>query len=157
MERSRPRLRRIILKLARMLLRRSFGVFARPNLRLHSIQIKRRCSRLPSAGRTTNGTTEKSGKLAIPKLSRPRKKLTIPALLKPHKWSLILGFVAVLGEALANLLEPWPLKIVVDYVFRSHESGGPLIRFVHSYVGADKFAVVKFACFAVLAIAILDA
>ena len=116
---------------------------------------------MPSAGRTTNGvsgeTDSPARKLATPKLPRPRRRLTIRELLKPHKWSLILGFVAVLGETLANLLEPWPLKIVVDYVFRSHESGGSLMWFVHSYVGADKFAVVKFACFAVLAIAILDA
>src|SRR5947208_1363297 len=116
----------------------------------------RRCSRLPSAGRT-NVVPEESGKLAIPKLPRPRKKLTIRALLKPHKWSLILGFVAVLGEALANLLEPWPLKIVVDYVFRSHETNGFLMRVVHSSVGMDKLAIVRFACFAVLAIAVLDA
>ena len=60
---------------------------------------------MPSAGRT-NVVPEESGKLAIPKLPRPRKKLTIRALLKPHKWSLILGFVAVLGED--DLGEPDP-------------------------------------------------
>ena len=116
---------------------------------------------MPSAGRTTNGVFRETGnpahKLAMPRLPKRRKRLTIRELLKPHKWSLILGFVAVLGEALANLLEPWPLKIVVDYVFRSHESGGALMRFVHAYAGADRFAIVKFACFMVLAIAVLDA
>ncbi len=68
-----------------------------------------------------------------------------------------LGFLAVTGEAVANLLEPWPLKIVVDYVFRSRQSTLPFDHFVHSFLGSDKLAVVKFACLAVLAIAILDA
>jgi subfamily B ATP-binding cassette protein MsbA len=67
------------------------------------------------------------------------------------------GFVAVTGEAVANLLQPWPLKIVVDYVFRSRQSTSSLERFVHSFLGSDKLAVVQFACIAVLAIAILDA
>src|SRR5690349_1064278 len=46
-----------------------------------------------------------------------RRRLTIRELLKPHSLSLGLGFLAVLGEALANLLQPWPLKIVLDEVF----------------------------------------
>ena len=88
---------------------------------------------------------------------RTPKRLTIRQLLKPHRFSLAMGFLAVLGESAANLLQPWPLKILLDDVFRSHagRSGPP--HFVYGFVGADKFATVKFACFAVLAIALLDA
>jgi hypothetical protein len=38
-------------------------------------------------------------------------------LLRPHRAVLALAFLAVLGEAATDLLEPWPLKIVFDYVF----------------------------------------
>ena len=47
------------------------------------------------------------------------EKLTIRALLKPHVTALTIGFIAVAGEGIANLLEPWPLKIVLDSVLRS--------------------------------------
>src|SRR6266576_848248 len=86
-----------------------------------------------------------------------RNVLTIRHLLKPHTLSLSLGFLAVMGEAIANLLQPWPLKIVLDEVFKSHAGKSDLPRFIRQFVGTDKFATVKFACIAVLAIAVLDA
>ena len=85
------------------------------------------------------------------------KKLTIPELLKPHVGALTFGFIAVVGEGVANLLEPWPLKIVLDSVLRSRSMNGWLNRAIQSTVGDDKLAVLKFACAAVLGIAILDA
>ena len=86
-----------------------------------------------------------------------RKRLTIRELLKPHAFSLGFGLLAVIGEAIANLLQPWPLKIVLDEVFRAHAGKAGLPQFVYSYLGSDKFAVVKFACIAVLTVAVLDA
>ncbi len=85
------------------------------------------------------------------------KKLTIPELLKPHVGALTFGFIAVVGEGVANLLEPWPLKIVLDSVLRSRSMNGWLNHAIQSTVGDDKLAVLKFACAAVLGIAILDA
>ena len=85
------------------------------------------------------------------------KRLTIRELLKPHSASLLLGLLAVAGEGAANLLEPWPLKIVLDDVLRSRESHAWIMQRVHAFIGADKLAVLKFACVAVLAIAVLDA
>ncbi len=78
-------------------------------------------------------------------------------LLKPHIAALSLGFLAIAGESAANLLQPWPLKIVLDDVLRSHQSHAWVMRFVHSAIGTDKMALLKFACAAVLAIAVLDA
>jgi ATP-binding cassette, subfamily B, bacterial len=83
--------------------------------------------------------------------------LSIRQLLKPHTGSLVIGFIAVLGETVANLLQPWPLKLVLDEVFRGHAGKTQLPHFVAQYLGADKLAVVKLACLAVLAIALLDA
>jgi len=85
------------------------------------------------------------------------KRLTIRSLLTPHLGSLILGFIAIAGESAANLLQPWPLKIVLDDVLRGKESHGWAMRAVHSFVGTDKMAILEFACVAVLAIAVLDA
>ncbi|HEX3586897.1 MAG TPA: ABC transporter ATP-binding protein [Candidatus Angelobacter sp.] len=71
--------------------------------------------------------------------------------------SLGLGFLAVLGGSVANLLQPWPLKIVLDEVFKAHAGKTGLPTFVYAFLGTDKLAAVKFACIAVLAIALLDA
>jgi ATP-binding cassette, subfamily B, bacterial len=86
-----------------------------------------------------------------------RKRLTIRALLRPHAAALSLGFLAVLGEAIANLLQPWPLKIVLDEVFKNRAGRADLPHFVYGFLGPDKFATIKFACIAVMAIALLDA
>jgi len=84
-------------------------------------------------------------------------RLTIRELLQPHVPALSLGLLAVIGEGAANLLEPWPLKIVLDDVFKTRQVHGWLNRLIYSTVGYDKIAILKFACIAVLAIAILDA
>jgi subfamily B ATP-binding cassette protein MsbA len=85
------------------------------------------------------------------------EKLTIRELLKPHLAALTVGFIAVVGEGVANLLEPWPLKIVLDSVLRQRPVHGWLNHLIQSTAGDDKLAILKFACAAVLAIAILDA
>jgi ATP-binding cassette, subfamily B, bacterial len=71
--------------------------------------------------------------------------------------ALMFGLLAVIGESAADLLEPWPLKIVLDNVFHSKKASGWLEHFVHSTVGDDKLAILKFACLAVIGIALLDA
>jgi ATP-binding cassette, subfamily B, bacterial len=49
-------------------------------------------------------------------------RLTIATVLRPHLGALLLGSVAIAGESMANLLQPWPLKIVLDVVLRSGAS-----------------------------------
>jgi ATP-binding cassette subfamily B protein len=120
--------------------------------------LKRRGGTAKSAVGTINTTSTKPKEALTPASPAPRRKrLTIRELLKPHTLSLSFGFLAVLGEALANLLQPWPLKIVLDEVFKGHAGSSGLPHFVYSFLGADKLAAVKFACIAVLAIALLDA
>ena len=96
-----------------------------------------------------------------PQIERPNRpiprRLNMRTLLKPHIAALSLGFLAIAGESAANLLQPWPLKIVLDDVLRGHESHAWAMRLVHGAVGIDKMAILKFACAAVLAIAVLDA
>jgi ATP-binding cassette subfamily B protein len=88
---------------------------------------------------------------------KQRKRLTIRELLKPHAAALAFGFIAVIGEGVANLLEPWPLKIVLDDVLRARPTHGWLSHLIYSVAGDDKLATLKLVCAAVLAIAALDA
>jgi ATP-binding cassette subfamily B protein len=87
------------------------------------------------------------------------KRLRIRDLLQPHSKALAAAFVAVLGETAADLLQPWPVKIVLDDVLKtksSHQHGW-LNHVIFSTVGTDRLAVLKFAALAALVIAIVGA
>jgi ATP-binding cassette, subfamily B, bacterial len=85
-----------------------------------------------------------------------QKKIRITDLLYPHWGSLSLAFIAVLGESVTDLLEPWPLKIVFDYVFGSKKMPDWLATVI-APIGSDKFSILNFAVLAVLVIAIFGA
>ena len=85
-----------------------------------------------------------------------QKKIRITDVLYPHWPTLTLAFLAVLGESITDLLEPWPLKIVFDHVFGSKRMPDWLASIV-SYVGTDKFSILNFAVLAVIVIAIFGA
>ena len=73
------------------------------------------------------------------------RHLSIRALLQPHWAALTVGFLAVIGEGAANLLEPWPLKVVLDNVLRCKDTHPGFMRWVEGYVGTDKLSILKFA------------
>jgi ATP-binding cassette, subfamily B, bacterial len=83
--------------------------------------------------------------------------LNIKDLLRPHLKLLLVGLVAVVGEGIADLLQPWPLKIVLDNVLQSRQIHGWLSPFILKLAGHDKLAILSFAAMAVLAIAVMDA
>jgi subfamily B ATP-binding cassette protein MsbA len=85
-----------------------------------------------------------------------QKKIRITDLLFPHWFTLTLAFIAVVGESITDLLEPWPLKMVFDYVFGSKRMPGWLAGVV-GWIGTDKFSILNFAVLAVLLIAIFGA
>ena len=58
---------------------------------------------------------------------------------------LALAFVAVLGETATDLLEPWPLKIVFDYIFGTKKLPGWLSSVLHASFGVDKPGILHFA------------
>ena len=87
------------------------------------------------------------------------KPLTISDLLRPHSKALAVGALAVIGEGAADLLQPWPLKIVFDNVLQSGQthSHNWINRQIVLLVGADRLTILKFAAVAALAIAIVGA
>ena len=87
------------------------------------------------------------------------KPLTITDLLRPHSKALAVGVLAVIGEGAADLLQPWPLKIVFDNVLQAGQphSHGWINHQIVSLIGADRLAILKFAAVAALAIAIVGA
>src|SRR5438034_470766 len=84
------------------------------------------------------------------------KKIRITDLLYPHIVPLSLAFIAVIGESITDLLEPWPLKVVFDYGFGSKRMPDWLASMV-SFIGDDKFSILNFAVLAVIVIALFGA
>jgi ATP-binding cassette subfamily B protein len=86
-----------------------------------------------------------------------RRKIRITYLLRPHWKTLTVAFVAVLGEAATDLLEPWPLKVVIDYVLGSKKMPSWLSSLVTTAVGRQKMSVLYFAALTVVVIALVGA
>jgi len=63
----------------------------------------------------------------------------------------------VIVEGVASLLDPWPVKVVVDDVLKSRPTAGWLNHWIHLTVGDDKLAILKLAAIAALCIACLGA
>jgi subfamily B ATP-binding cassette protein MsbA len=85
------------------------------------------------------------------------RKIKITRLLRPYWKLLALAFVAIAAESATDLLEPWPLKLVFDYVFGSKRMPDWLARMLGGVVGTDKLSVLNFAAAAVLLIAAVSA
>jgi subfamily B ATP-binding cassette protein MsbA len=84
-------------------------------------------------------------------------KVTIARLLQPHSPALVAAFIAVLGETLADILEPWPIKIVVDSLLQHKKLPGWIGAFVSRFFGDNQMALLNFAVAAVAAIAVVGA
>ena len=87
----------------------------------------------------------------------PPTQLRITQLLRPYWPSLALALLAVIGETLADILEPWPVKVVVDNVLQSKRLPGAWAAFIVDKLGGDRIAVLNFALAAVIVIAVVGA
>jgi ATP-binding cassette, subfamily B, bacterial len=85
-----------------------------------------------------------------------QKRIRITDLLYPHWKTLTLAFIAVIGTSVADVLEPWPLKIVFDHVFGAKRLPDWLSPIV-GYIGTDKISILNFAVLCVIAIAVFGA
>ncbi len=78
--------------------------------------------------------------------------------MRPHWIALTLALVAVLGETLTDILEPWPIKIIIDnFSPHSKKLPGWLGGIVTGLFGQDSYAILNFVVAAVAVIAILGA
>jgi ATP-binding cassette subfamily B protein len=92
-----------------------------------------------------------------PSSSKSSGKLRIAHLIRPHWKALTIALVAVFGVTLTDVIEPWPIKIVVDNLLQSKKLPGWLGEFVSGIFGQDKLAILNFAVAAVAVIAVVGA
>src|SRR6202140_3080207 len=92
-----------------------------------------------------------------PPHSKSSRPLRIVDLVRPHWKALTVALVAVLGEALTDTLEPWPIKIVIDNILQSKALPGWLGGAVTGLFGNNAYAIVNFAVAAVATIAVVGA
>ena len=81
--------------------------------------------------------------------------LRISDLIRPHWKTLAIAFIAVLGETITDVLEPWPIKVVVDNVLQSKKLPGLLGSTVSGLFGTNPYAMLNFAIAAVALIAVV--
>jgi subfamily B ATP-binding cassette protein MsbA len=78
-------------------------------------------------------------------------------LLRPHAAALSFAFVAVIAEGLTDLLDPWPLKVVLDYVIGSKHAPNWLTQLAASTFGTGKESLLTLAATFVIVIALVNA
>ncbi|MFN2530080.1 MAG: ABC transporter ATP-binding protein [Pyrinomonadaceae bacterium] len=86
-----------------------------------------------------------------------KNTVKISYLLRPHWKALSIAFIAVLGESGTDLLEPWPLKIVIDYILGNKHVPAWMVSILSPTLGLDKPSILYFAAFLVIAIAVVGA
>jgi len=86
-----------------------------------------------------------------------QRALTVLSLIRPHWTALTLALVAVIGATVAGVLEPWPIKVVVDNILEAKPLTGAVGRFVTAAFGPGPHAMLNFAIAAVAAVAVLGA
>jgi ATP-binding cassette subfamily B protein len=98
-----------------------------------------------------------STRRSSPPPPRREGKLRITSIVRPHWKALAIALLAALGETLADVLEPWPIKLVIDNVVQSKKLPPGWGQFVTELFGQNKFAILNFAVAAVFTIAVVGA
>ena len=83
------------------------------------------------------------------------EKRLLARILRTHWKALLFACVAVIGETAADVLEPWPITIIVDNILQGKKLSGPIGAAVVSLFGTNQSAMLEFALAAVLLIAIV--
>lgn len=84
-------------------------------------------------------------------------RASVLGLLSGNWGALLVGLLAVGVETVASLLEPWPIKVVLDTVLHAKPLPQALVRSVGKILGTDSTAMLELAVGAVLVIAIVGA
>jgi ATP-binding cassette subfamily B protein len=86
-----------------------------------------------------------------------KSKGRIGRLLRPHWKTLSIAFVAILAESAADILQPWPLKVIMDDVVGPKSLPAWLAASVGGSPEGQRLAALNFAAAAVLLIAAVGA
>jgi subfamily B ATP-binding cassette protein MsbA len=78
-------------------------------------------------------------------------------ILRSYWKTLGVAVLAVLGEAVADVLEPWPVKVIIDNVVQAKNLTGRWGAFVSGLFGDNRFEILYFALAAVVTIALIGA
>jgi ATP-binding cassette, subfamily B, bacterial len=81
--------------------------------------------------------------------------VSLSHLLRPHWKLLAVAFTAMLVQSVADLLEPWPLKVIFDYVLGAKPMPGWLAEWMPA--DGQAAAVLRIAAIAVIVIAVVGA
>jgi hypothetical protein len=83
------------------------------------------------------------------------RRLSVAGLLRPHRTVLAIAFAAMLVEAAVDILQPWPLKVIFDYVLGGRT---PPPWLALSLRGAgNPLAILEIAASAVVVLAVIGA
>lgn len=78
----------------------------------------------------------------------------VPHLRKYRSW-FVLTYLALFASMLMNLLKPWPLKIILDYIILDKAMPRRLL-FMNSIAGHDKVILLAILCAGMVAIFLLE-
>lgn len=82
-------------------------------------------------------------------------RLRIGRILRPHWKVLAVALLAVVGETAADVMEPWPITIVVDNVLQGKRLHGTLEMIVSALFGQNSSSLLLFALGLVVLVAII--
>ena len=88
---------------------------------------------------------------------RKKRQISLMGLLLPHWKALLIGFISALGSVAADILQPLPLKIVIDNVLGTKGLPKLVASWLPFVFSGDKLATLNLAVFAVIVIAVLNA
>lgn len=75
--------------------------------------------------------------------------------LKAHRNGFVLAYVALFAAMVMNLLKPWPLKLIFDYILLDKPTPR-LIIFLNSIAGQDKLILLAILCVGIVGIFFLE-
>ncbi len=83
------------------------------------------------------------------------RRFLVQHVLKPYKGPLTFAFVAMLVETVADLAQPWPLKVVLDNVI-GHHALPHFLAPLKDFLGSHKSGTIAVAAFATVVIALVN-
>ncbi|HWQ32761.1 MAG TPA: ABC transporter ATP-binding protein [Blastocatellia bacterium] len=94
---------------------------------------------------------------ATPHAQKRTRRLSLIHLLRPHWKALSVALLAVAAQGIADVLDPWPLKILLDHVIGNKRMPERLANLAAYIPGQGKEALLNFTALAVIGIAVISA